>query len=245
MAISRTLATAKRVLLQLRNDIRTVILMIAVPSVLMTLLRYAFDHQIQVFQSSGPMLLALFPFTVMFVIASIAMLRERSSGTLERLLSTPIAKAEILIGYAIAFGTAAILQVGIAIVVSTSILGLKISGSLAMLVLIALLDALLGMSLGLFLSAFANTEFQAVQFLPAFVLPQLLLGGLLIPRDQMASVLRLLSDVLPLSYALDAVARIASAQPWDHNLTIDLVVISLAIPLSLLLGAATLRRRTD
>lgn len=244
MSGRRTLATARRILLQLRHDPRTVALMLIVPCVLMTLLRYVYDDQPKVFDRIGPVLLALFPFTVMFLITSVAMLRERSTGTLERLLSTPTAKIDILVGYALAFGAATIVQVGLVTALVLGPLGLHIHGSVTIVVLFAFIDALMGMALGLFLSAFANTEFQAVQFLPAFVLPQLLLCGLFAPRNHMAPVLHGLSNALPLSYAVDGVSRAATSSTWTTALTLDLAVVVACVPLALALGAVTLRRQT-
>lgn len=241
---SRVLATAHRVLRQLRRDPRTVALMLVVPCLLMTLLRYVFDGRPVVLDHIAPMLLALFPFTVMFVVTSVAMLRERTTGTLERVLTTPGSKAELLIGYGLAFGAVAVLQVGLVLAVSLGPLGLHVAGSVSLLVVVAAVDALAGMALGLFLSAFAHSEFQAVQFLPAFVLPQLLVSGLLTPRDQMADVVRWLSDAFPLSYAVDGANRAAAFSGWNAALVTDLVVVSACIPLALGLGAATLRRRT-
>ncbi len=244
MSRRRTIATARRILLQLRHDPRTIALMLIVPCVLITLLRYIYDDQPKIFDRIGPMLLALFPFTVMFLVTSVAMLRERSTGTLERLLATPIGKLDILAGYALAFGVATIAQVGLATALALGPLGLHIHGSVIIVVLFAFIDALMGMALGLLLSAFANTEFQAVQFLPAFVLPQLLLCGLFTPRNHMAPVLRSFANVLPLSYAVDGVSRAAASTTWTRALSTDLAVVAACVPLALALGAATLRRRT-
>lgn len=209
----------------------------------MILLRYVFD-QPMLFDRVGPMLLGLFPFTVMFVVTSVATLRERTSGTLERLMTMPLGKLDLLLGYALAFGLVALVQVGVVLLISLTWLGLDLSGSLGSLVLVALLDALLGMSLGLFASAFARTEFQAVQFMPAFVLPQLLLCGLIMPREEMASWLRVISDVLPLSYAVEGMREISSTPEFSATLALDVVVIAAFTVVSLLLGAVTLRRRT-
>ena len=238
-------ATAWRGALQLFHDRRTLALLLVVPSLLMTLVRYAFTSQQGVFDGVGPMLLALFPFTVMFVVASVAMLRERTNGTLERLLAGPAGKGELLTGYALAFGAATLVQVGVVLAVSLWGLSLKVGGPIWLVVVFALLDAWLGMALGLFLSAFARTEFQAVQFLPAFVLPQFLLCGLLVPRDQMAGALRLLSDFLPLSYAVDGVSRVAASGALTGALWTDLVVVAACIPVALALGAFTLQRKGE
>src|SRR5436190_670632 len=108
MSLRRTTATAQRVLLQLRHDPRTVAMMLVVPCLLIILLRYVYDADPQVFQSIGAPLLGIFPFIVMFLVTSIATLRERTSGTLERLLTMPMAKLDLLAGYGIAFGAVAI-----------------------------------------------------------------------------------------------------------------------------------------
>ncbi|MDQ3450153.1 MAG: ABC transporter permease [Actinomycetota bacterium] len=245
MSTRVTLATAGRVLRQLRHDHRTLALLLAVPSLLLTLLWWIFDERSpQVFDGVGAVLVCLFPFLVMFLVTSIATLRERSSGTLERLFTMPMGKADLLLGYAIGFGLVALLQAEIAVTVAVWPLGLDLAGSPWLLLVIAVADALLGVALGLFVSAFARTEFQAVQFMPVVVLPQFLLGGFLMPREQMPRLLELLSDVLPLSYAIDA-ARLVTATPdLTAQLGRDLgVVFGVAIAL-LGLGAATLRRRT-
>ncbi|NKZ02692.1 ABC transporter permease [Actinomadura latina] len=243
MSAAVTLATMRRILAQLKHDHRTLALLIGVPALLMILLRYVFD-QPMLFDRIGPMLLGLFPFTVMFVVTSVATLRERTSGTLERLMTMPLGKLDLLLGYALAFGLIALVQVGVVLVISLTWLGLDLKGSLGSLVLVSLLDALLGMSLGLFASAFARTEFQAVQFMPAFVLPQTLLCGLIMPRDDMASWLNALSDVLPLSYAVEGMQEISARPDFTATLTRDVAVITAFTIVALVLGAVTLRRRT-
>jgi ABC-2 type transport system permease protein len=244
MNARRTLATARRVLTQLRRDHRTLALLLVVPLLLLTLLRYVYDAQPTVFDQVGGPLLALFPFITMFLVTSVAMLRERTSGTLERLLTTPLAKPDLLFGYALAFGAVAVVQTTLASAVALGPLGLNLAASPALVVLLAVLDALLGMALGLFTSAFARTEFQAVQFLPAFVLPQLLLCGLFAPRDTMAAPLQWLSNVFPLTYAVDGMQLLAASTAVTGDLLRDLLVVAGASVLALGLGAATLRRQT-
>jgi ABC-2 type transport system permease protein len=237
------LATAWRVLTQLRHDPRTVALMIVVPSLLMVLLRYVFDTAV-FFDRIAPALLGFFPFLMMFLITSITMLRERTSGTLERLLTTPMAKLDLLAGYGLAFSAVAVVQVVIAVLVSLW-LGLSIAGAIGWLFVVAVLNALLGVALGLLASAFARTEFQAVQFMPVVVLPQLLLCGLLQPRAQMAEVLRWASDVMPLSYAVQALQRVTVTASVDGTYWRDVVVVLGCALIGLGLAAATLRRQTS
>lgn len=243
MNVKVTLATTGRILNQLRHDHRTMALLVVVPTLLMALLRYVFDDQ-GTFDRIGPMLLGVFPLVVMFVVTSVATLRERSGGTLERLMTTPLGKLDLLLGYALAFGVAALIQVAVILAVSLSLLGLSVAGPLWGLVLVAVLVAQLGVALGLLASAFARTEFQAVQLMPAFVLPQFLLCGLFVPRDSMQSALSAVSDVLPLSYAVDAMQELTVSSGFGSALAVDLVVIAGFTVLSLVLGAATLPRRT-
>ncbi|MFD8482776.1 ABC transporter permease [Kitasatospora sp. NPDC059673] len=243
-AARRTLATARRVLAQLRHDPRTIAMLLAVPCVLLVLLKYMYDRQPGTFDRIGPELLGVFPLMVMFLVTSVAMLRERTTGTLERLLTMPLGKIDLLLGYALAFGLVALVQAALASGLTIGLLGLKVAGPTWLLFAVALADGLLGMALGLLVSAFAATEFQAVQFLPAVLLPQLLLCGLFVPRDDMAPVLRAVSDVLPLSYAVDAMGRITTRGGLDGPVLADLAVVAGSALLALALGAATLRRRT-
>jgi ABC-2 type transport system permease protein len=236
-------ATARRLLRQLRRDPRTVALLLVVPPLLITLLKYVFEGQPATFERVGGPIVGLFPFVTMFLVTSIAMLRERTTGTLERLMSLPLAKLDLLAGYGLAFALVAAVQATITATVAFGLLGVDSLGPLWLVIAIASANAVLGMALGLFLSAFAQTEFQAVQFMPAFIFPQILLAGLFVPREDMAPALEAVSYVLPLTYAYDALAR-AIADELDARLALDLAVVSGCIVLSLVLGATTLRRRT-
>jgi len=239
-----TLSVAMRVLRQLRHDPRTIAMLVVVPCVLLTLLWWMFDGNDLVFNQFGPPLLALFPFIVMFLVTSVTTLRERSSGTLERLLSMPINKADLLLGYALAFGLVALAQATVAVGLTVGLLGLDVTGPVWMLTVVAVLDAVLGTALGLFVSAFAETEFQAVQFMPAIVLPQVLLCGLFVARDSLPSVLEAASEVLPLSYAVEAMQQVQTSSDLSSTLYTDLLVIALFVVAALGLGSATLKRRT-
>ena len=244
MSRRATGATAFRVLAQLRRDPRTIVLLLGVPSVLITLLHELFADRPQVFQHLGGPLLGLFPFISMFLVTSITMLRERTSGTLERLMTLPLAKLDVLAGYAIAFALFAALQASVVSALAFGPLGLDSARSPVAVVALAIANATLGMALGLFVSAFARSEFQAVQFMPAFVFPQLLLCGLFVPRSAMAGWLQGVSDAFPLTYAYDGLARLTSPQPLPTRFWVDVAVTVSAMLLALGLGAATLRRRT-
>jgi ABC-2 type transport system permease protein len=243
MSVRITLATAGRVLRQLRRDHRTLALVLVVPPALLALFKYVFFGQEETFDRIGPPLVGIFPFVSMFLVTSIAMLRERTTGTLERLMSMPLAKLDLLLGYGLAFAGVAVVQASLTAGIAFGLLGLDAAGPVWLVVFLAVANAVLGMALGLFLSAFAQTEFQAVQFMPAFVLPQILLAGLIVPRERMARALELASDVLPMTYAYDALAR-ASADDLGRRLALDAIVIGGFIVIALVLGATTLRRRT-
>ncbi|WP_054687179.1 ABC transporter permease [Microbacterium sp. No. 7] len=243
MTASRTLATAGRVLRQLGHDHRSVALMLVAPSLLVGLFAWLFVDQPGVFDRLGGPILALFPFVVMFLVTSITTLRERRSGTLERLMTTPLGKAELILGYALAFGVMAALQAVVTVAFAVGVCGLSVEGPLWQLGLVAVVDAVLGTALGLLASAFARTEFQAVQFMPVLVIPQILLGGLFMPRHDMPDALAALSDVLPLSHAIDAVAAVvAGDEGWD--LYGPLAIVAAFAVASLVIASLTLRRRT-
>jgi ABC-2 type transport system permease protein len=245
-----TLATTRRILRQLRHDPRTIALLLFVPAVLLTLIRFVFEDATlmdgsRVFDRIGLIMLGVFPFITMFMVTSVAMLRERTTGTLERLLTTPVHKLDLLIGYGLAFAIAAAVQAVIAATLAFAVLDLQAVGSFWTVGGLAILNAVLGMATGLFASAFAKSEFQAVQFMPAFVLPQILLCGLIWPREQMADWLEKVSNVLPMTYAVDALVQVRVSTEITNQMWRDITVVVGCIVLALILGAATLRRRTD
>jgi ABC-2 type transport system permease protein len=245
MSAARTLATARRVLLQLRHDPRTVALLLLVPCVLETLLRLIYAHRDIVFDQAGAPLLAFFPLTTVFLVTSIALLRERVSGTLERLLTTPLERLELLAGYAIAFGLLAAAQAILVSALTLGPLGLHVRGPVTLVVVLAVCVALLGTGLGLLASGFARSEFQVVQFFPLIILPQLLLCGLLVARQDLPSALGAISDALPLSYAVDGMHHVSRDVGAGIALWGDIAIVLAFAGGALLVGAGTLRRRTD
>ncbi|WP_433208685.1 ABC transporter permease [Dactylosporangium sp. CS-047395] len=244
MSLRLTFGTAARILRQLRHDRRTIALILVVPTVLLTLLRYLYDDNPFLFDRVGLIMLGVFPLVIMFLLTSVAMLRERTSGTLERLLTTPIGKVDILLGYGLAFAVAAAVQAALASALAYWLLGLDTLGPAWLVGVIAVGNSVLGMALGLLVSAFADSEFQAVQFMPAVVLPQVLLCGLLQPRDRMPGWMEAISDVLPMSYAVQALTELGAHPDPTGIMWRDLGIVVGCVVVALLLGAATLRRRT-
>jgi ABC-2 type transport system permease protein len=244
MSAGVAMSVALRLLTQLRRDLRTVALVIVAPPLLMVLAKYLLDDHPGSFQRIGGPALGLFPFIQMFLITSIAILRERSAGTLERLMSMPLAKLDLLIGYGAAFGLLATFQVSVVSAIAVLVLGLHLAGSFLAVFGLAIGNAMVGVTLGLLFSAFANNEFQASEFMPAFILPQLLVCGLFVPREQMAGWLQVIADLMPLTYAFDALDRVGRGEGLNHVIALDLTVMTVVGVLGLVLSATTLRRRT-
>jgi len=241
MNIKRLMAMTKRVFLQLKHDPRTLALLFLSPALLLTILKYVYYSDPKLFQSVAGSMLGVFPMLVMFLVTSVATLRERTSGTLERLMISPLGKAEFIGGYAIAFGLTSMVQATAVSSYAIWVLKLKIAGPQITLIYVAILDALIGLAIGLAVSTFAKTEFQAIQFMPAILLPQLLLSGLLTPRSAMPRILNDISNALPLSYAIDATKRVISNQGSIVN---DSLTIALFLVLILAAGSLTLKRQT-
>ena len=243
MSVTNVMATANRVLVQIRHDPRTVALLLVVPSLLIGLMAWLFAST-PVFDRVGPAMLGLFPFIVMFLVSSISTLRERRSGTLERLLTLPLGKVEFILGYALAFAALAVAQAVVAVTFAVWVCGLDINGSIWQLLGVALANGVLGTTLGLLASAFAQTEFQVVQFMPAVVFPQVLLGGAILPRSQMPTTLHAISDWLPLSHAIDALNAAATGSEDGSYVFVKVLIILAFVVAAIVLGAVTLRRRT-
>lgn len=237
-------STTLRILRQLRHDRRTIALMLVVPILLLALLYFMYEEQEPVFDRIALTMLGIFPFIIMFLLTSIAMLRERTSGTLERLFTTPVGKLDLLFGYGIAFGVAATVQASLAATLAYWLLGLDTAGSMGLVILIAVANAVLGVALGLFCSAFARTEFQAVQFMPVVVIPQILLCGLFVDRADMAGWLEGTSNAMPMAYSVEALQEVGRYADPTGLLWRDLGIVVGIVVLALILGATTLRRRT-
>ncbi|QZA19662.1 ABC transporter permease [Mycobacterium malmoense] len=250
LALQGYTATTARILRQLAADHRSVALILLVPILVITLMYFMFENVPHrpgtqaPFNNACLILLGLFPLFVMFIITSITMQRERASGTLERILTTPLRRLDLLIAYGTAFSIAAAAQAIVACVVSFWLLGFDTAGSPVWVFVIAIVNAVLGVGLGLLCSAFARTEFQAVQFIPLVMVPQLLLAGIIVPRPSMAHWLQWISNVLPASYALEALRQVGAHPQLTSVAVRDIVVVSGFAIAALCLAAATLRRRT-
>lgn len=237
------IASIKRILLQLRADHRTMGLIVAVPTLLLTLLYFVFNDQ-RTFDRIALTMLGILPMLVMFLVTSVAMLRERTSGTLERLLTTPLHRADLLVGYAAAFAVAALAQGAVLVAVTHWLLGVETAGPIIWVLVVAVVASIVGVATGLLASAFARTEFQAVQFMPLVIGPQVFLCGLLAPREQMPTALQWLSDVLPMTYAVKALRAIGSQTDPAGDVWQNVGVLGLFAVGALALGAWSMPRQT-
>ncbi len=243
--IMAIIATTGRIIAQLLHDKRTIALMFLAPVLLMSLLYWVFSDDVKMFDVFGPALLGIFPFSVMFLITSITTLRERRGGTMERLLAMPVGKFDIVLGYAIAFGLFGAIQSLITSSIAIYWLGLDVVGPQWFVVVVALLDTLLGVALGLFVSAFASTEFQAVQFMPALIFPQIIICGLFVPLDKLPALLESIAYWMPLTYAVDALNAVTKHTDITGDMWRDVWVIVAFIIGALVIASLTLRRRTS
>lgn len=243
-------ATTVRVVRQLLADHRTLGLILGVPTGLLVLLYFVYldvpTHAggTTLFPRIALTMLGILPMLVMFLVTSVAMQRERSSGTLERLWTTRLHRADLLVGYATAFAAVALVQAVVLALVAYAFLGVTTEGPPVMVLVIAALDAVVGVALGLMTSAFARTEFQAVQFMPVVIGPQIFLCGLLVDRDDLPEVLRWVSDVLPMSYAVDALTTLREGADVTAGLVADLGVLAAFGVGALVLAALTMPRAT-
>ena len=244
------LATTGRILRQLAGDHRSVAMILVVPSLIIALMYFMLKDTPHPpgtpssFNNACLIMLGVFPLIVMFLITSITMQRERVSGTLERILTTPLRRLDLLAAYGTAFSIAAAAQATLACVVSFWLLGLDTAGSPAWVFAIAIINAVLGVGLGLLCSAFARTEFQAVQFMPVVIAPQLLLCGIIVPREVLPDWLQWISNALPASYALEALQQVGAYADLTPTAVRDIAIVIGFAVVALCLAAATLRRRT-
>ena len=244
------LATTGRILRQLAGDHRSVAMILVVPSLVIALMYFMFQNAPHrpgtpsPFNNACLIMLGVFPLIIMFLITSITMQRERVSGTLERILTTPLRRLDLLAAYGTAFSIAAAAQASLACVVAFWLLGFETAGNPLLVFAIAIINAVLGVGLGLLCSAFARTEFQAVQFMPVVIVPQLLLCGIIVPRDLLPEWLQWISNAMPASYALEALRQVGANTDLTATAARDIAIVVGFAVVALCLAAATLRRRT-
>jgi ABC-2 type transport system permease protein len=202
--MDNTFAIAQRTITQLIRDPRTLALIVIVPLVISSLIGVSLPSK-QIFNQTLPPMLAFLILFFGFILSGIAFLRERSQGTRERLMASPVSRLDILIGYLLGFLLFALLQTLILFFYAVYVLKAEFVGQLWQIIIFQILIGILAVCLGIFASAFARNEFQMIQFIPLIVVPQAFICGLLFPVDTMPDYLQWIAKFLPLTYAVDGI----------------------------------------
>ena len=242
MSIDRVLAITERIVRQMLRDRRSIGLLIVGPLIVMSLVGFSLIEQRAALDRVAPGLLAVFVLFFTFILTGVGFLRERAQGTLERLQTTLVGSFDIMLGYMLGFLIFAIVQTVIIFLFIIYALQIEYSGSLWEIGAILFLVVTVAVSLGIFISSFANNEFQVVQFIPIILAPQIFLSGVIIPVEQMPVLFEWFSVALPLTYAVDALREIMLRGADLSDLWVDLATLA-AFSLALLaVAVATLRR---
>jgi len=241
MMSSQTFIIAGRVVRQLTRDRRTMALIFLVPLVVMTLIGLSFPRT-SVLDYIAPALLATLALFFGFLLTGISFLRERSQGTLERLMASPVSRLDIVVGYLCGFLIFALAQTLIILLFTVYVLKVSYYGDLWQIFVFQVVVITGAVSLGIFISTFARNEFQMVQFIPLIILPQVFLCGVIWPVEQMPDYLQWLSAVLPLTYAVDGLRNIMLSGKNLMDLGFELgVLVGFAVLMSII-AAVTVRR---
>lgn len=242
MQIGRAMAIADRIVRQFMRDRRTLAMLLLVPLLVMTLVGFSFPQGGGVLDFVAPALLAAMALFFVFILTGVSFLRERSQGTLERLMVSPVSRVEIIVGYLLGFILFAAAQAVIILLYTVLVLQVHYEGALWQIFVFQLIITVVALNLGLFVSTYARNELQVIQFIPLVLVPQFFLSGLLYPVEQMNIVLQYISRVMPLTYAVEGLRRIMLDGMNLADVWKDLVVlISWAVVMTVL-GAMTLRR---
>ena len=193
------------------------------------------------FDVLSPILIGFFVFFFVFLISGIGLLKERTTGTLERLMSTPIRRGEIVIAYLVGYGIFAIIQTVIVVFFSINVLDIVLVGSIWNVILINLLLALVALSLGILLSTFAASEFQMVQFIPIAVIPQIFFAGI-IPLEGMADWLQSIGKIMPVYYAADALKGVMYKGYGLSEISGDLFALAVFAAIFIILNLFALKK---
>lgn len=193
------------------------------------------------FDNFGPVLIGFFAFFFVFLVAGISFLKERTTGTLERLVATPIKRWEIVAGYVVGFGIFTTIQAALIAWFSVDVLGMMMNGQLINLLVVTLLLSMTALTLGMFLSSFANSEFQMMQFIPLVIVPQVFFSGLF-NIDTMAEWLRWFSKIIPLYYGADAMRNVMIRGKGLGDIALDLAVLLGFSIAFMVLNVVTLRK---
>ena len=238
---SHAFTIAGRVIRQLMRDRRTMALIIIVPIVVMTLIGLSFPEE-GVLDYIAPALLATLALLFSFLLTGISFLRERSQGTMERLMASPLSRLDIVVGYLFGFFIFALTQTLIIVLFTVYVLDVNYYGDLWQIFVFQIVVITGAVTLGIFISTFARNEFQMVQFIPLIIVPQVFLCGVIWPIKQMPDYLQWLSTILPLTYAVDGLREIMLFGKNLIDVSFELAVLVSFAAITSILAAITLRR---
>ncbi len=241
MIPSQALTIANRVIHQLVRDRRTMFLIIAAPLVVMTLIGLSFPEG-TVLDNIAPPLLATVALFFSFLLTGISFLRERSQGTMERLMASPVSRLDVVVGYLLGFFVFALTQTLIVVLFTIYVLDVRYYGDLWQIFVFQIVIITAAVNLGIFISTFARNEFQMVQFIPLILFPQIFLCGIIWPVEQLPDYLQWLSTILPLTYAAEGLRNIMLLGQSLLDVWFELVVLLGFTAVISILAAFTLRR---
>jgi ABC-2 type transport system permease protein len=238
---SNAMTIAGRLMRQLMRDRRTLGLIVVVPLVIMSLIGLSFPEG-DILSNIAPALLATLALFFSFLLTGISFLRERSQGTMERLMASPVSRLDIVIGYLFGFFLFALTQTLIVVLFTIYVFDIKFLGDLWQILVFQVMVITGAVTLGIFTSTFARNEFQMVQFIPLIIVPQIFLSGVLWPVEQMPDYLQWLSAIMPLRYAIDGLRDIMVSGSSLLDVGFELAVLSGFTVVTSILAAITLRR---
>ena len=241
MTLNRSLAIAARIIRQFLRDRRTMGMIVFVPLLVMTLVGLSFPED-GILDYVAPALMAAMALFFVFILTGVSFLRERSQGTLERLMASPVSRAEIMVGYLLGFILFAAVQALIILLYTIFVLKVHYAGSLWQIFVFQLIITVVALNLGLVVSTYARNELQVIQFIPLVLVPQFFLSGLLWPVEQMNRFLQYLSKVMPLTYSVDGLRKIMLEGKSLGDVWVDLAVLAAFAVSMTMLGALALRR---
>lgn len=217
-----SLAVARRLLVGLRGDRRTLALVAVVPAFVVYLVSEVFPRP----EPVAPILLGVFVFVLTYVLTAVGFLRERTEGTLERVLVTPVSRTGLVLGYVLGYGVLAAVQAAVLLVAAVVFLGTEFANGVWLFVLVELLGALSALGLGVLLSLFAETEFEALQFIPAVITPQVILGGTFLPVAELPWYLEYPARAMPVTYLIEAMEYVVldEGSPGEFGVAVGALV---------------------
>jgi len=244
MTLDRTLAITTRIILQMIRDHRSVVLIFVAPTVVMCLVGFTFSDQEDTLNRLAPGLIATFTLIFTFMLTGVSFLSERAHGTLDRLLMTPVGRGDILVGYLLGFAPFAIAQATVVLLVTAFGLQVHYQGELWQAAILLLVLIVVAVNLGIFISTFARSEFQVIQFIPLILAPQIFLSGIILPTDQMPTYFQAVAKILPLRYAVDGLQKIMLEGQSLGDVITELTILGgIALALLILAGYTVRHQR--